>query len=231
MTHNTKLSNPKDHFGSRKVDISLVPFTLIVAAARALLEGALKYGRFNWRICGVRSSIYHSAFQRHVAKWWNGQNHDKKTRVHHLDNAIACLAIIRDAELYGKLNDDRPPCPNPDAMADLIDSCEGDVAFLKELFKDEQPYQYTIADTAGVKDDTRGTSEGPGEEASEEVLPASLLPHASAERDGEAVPGFQWLCEWEALRYRDEGAGAETHAQAAAHDFRLGTSRVTSVRD
>lgn len=143
----SKLSNPKDHFGSKKIDISLVPFTLIVSAARAFMEGALKYGRFNWRIAGVRASIYHSALQRHLAKWWNGQNADKKTRVHHLDSAIACLAIIRDAELYGKLTDDRPPCPDPDKMADLIDSCEGDVAFLKELMKDEDPHQYTIADT------------------------------------------------------------------------------------
>lgn len=231
MTYNTKLTNPKDHFGSRKVDISLVPFTMIISAARALLEGALKYGRFNWRICGVRASIYHSALQRHVAKWWNGQNHDKKTRVHHLDNAIACLAIIRDAELYGKLNDDRPPCPDPDAMADLIDSCEGDVAFLKELFKDEQPYQYTIADTAGVKDDARGTSEGSGEEVAEALLPASLLPHAGTERHGEPVSGLQLLCEWEALRHRDEGAGREAHGAAALDDLGLGESRVPSLCD
>lgn len=143
----TKPSNPKDIIGSRKLDLGLVPYTLLVCAARALLEGALKYGRFNWRLAGVRASIYHAALLRHVGKWWNGQNCDKKTRVHHLDNAIACLCIIRDAELYGKLTDDRPPCPDPDAMALLIDEGEEIVAHLREEFKDHSPRQYTIADT------------------------------------------------------------------------------------
>jgi Domain of unknown function (DUF5664) len=142
-----KLSNPKDHFGSAKLDMGMVPWTLMVCAARAFLEGALKYGRYNWRITGVRVSVYHGALLRHVAKWWNGQDCDKKTRVHHLDNAIACLTIIRDAELYGKLEDDRPPCPDPDAMADLIDSFADDVVFLKDMFEDHHPKQYTINDT------------------------------------------------------------------------------------
>jgi|SRR5579863_3170584 len=143
----TKPSNPKDIIGSRKLDLSIVPWTLIVCAARAFLEGALKYGRFNWRICGVRASIYHAAACRHIAKWWNGQNADTDTRVHHLDSAIACLTIIRDAELYKKLTDDRPPCPDPDAMARFIDSAEADVAHLKQLFAEHNPRQYTIADT------------------------------------------------------------------------------------
>lgn len=147
MTHDTKLTNPKDSFGSAKLDMGLVPWTLMVCAARAFLEGALKYGRFNWRIAGVRSSIYHAALLRHVAKWWNGQDYDKQTRVHHLDNAIACLTILRDAELYGKLNDDRPPCPDPDAMAAMIDAAAEDVGRLKEIFKGHDPKQYTISDT------------------------------------------------------------------------------------
>jgi hypothetical protein len=151
-----KPSNPKDIIGSRKLDLSIVPDTLLISAASAFLEGALKYGRFNWRIAGVRSSIYYAALQRHMAKWWNGQDKDKDTRVHHLASAIACLTIILDAELYGKLTDDRPPSPNPDAMAELIDSQEGLVAHLKELFSGHDPYQYTIADTVQAR--THGAS-------------------------------------------------------------------------
>lgn len=143
----TKPSNPKDVIGSRKVDPGLVPDTMVFCAAVAFTEGATKYGRFNWRVAGVRSSIYHAALKRHLAKWWNGQNYDPNTSVHHLDNALACLAILRDAELYGKLTDDRPPSPNRDAMADLIDGMEPVVAHLKELFRDHAPYQFTIADT------------------------------------------------------------------------------------
>lgn len=149
----TKASNPKEAFGSTKAQLSLVPWTLMVCAARALLEGALKYGRFNWRIAGVKASTYLDALKRHVAKWENGQDFDKKTRVHHLDNAIACLCILRDAEVYGMLNDDRPPCPNPDRMAELIDG-EGElIAHLKYEFREHSPKQYTIADTP--RGDTR----------------------------------------------------------------------------
>jgi Domain of unknown function (DUF5664) len=143
----SKPSNPKDIIGSAKLDMGAVPNSGIVGAAIAFFEGAVKYGRFNWRVAGVRASIYHAALLRHVAKWWNGQNSDSATKVRHLDNAIACLMIIRDAELYGKLTDDRPPCPDPDAMARLIDESAATVAHLRVLFASHNPHQYTIADT------------------------------------------------------------------------------------
>lgn len=142
-----KDSNPKDIIAGAKIDLGNVPDSLIISAAEGFLEGALKYGRFNWRVKGVSASVYHAALRRHVAKWWNGQNFDTKTKVHHLSNAICCLAIIRDAEVYGKFTDDRPPCPDPDAIARMIDEAEQQVAYLKELFKEHSPKQYTIADT------------------------------------------------------------------------------------
>lgn len=147
VTVDGKSTNPKDVIGSSKLSTAIVPDTLVVCAAMGCLEGALKYGRYNWRVAGVRASIYVDALRRHVAKWWNGQDHDKLTTVHHLDNAIATLAILRDAMIYGKLEDDRPPCPNPDAMADLIDAQQTTIAHLKETFKAHSPYQFTIKDT------------------------------------------------------------------------------------
>jgi hypothetical protein len=143
----TKPSNPKDIIGSRKLDLGLVPDTLVVFSAEGFLEGGLKYGRYNWRLAGVAASIYHAAIKRHLSKWWNGQDRDKVTRVRHLASIIACAGIMLDAELYGKLKDDRPPCPDQNALADLIDEAEARVAHLKELFKDHSPYQFTIADT------------------------------------------------------------------------------------
>jgi hypothetical protein len=143
----TKPSNPKDLVGSKKLDLGNVPDSAMIALAQAFFEGAVKYGRYNWRIAGVSASTYHAALKRHVSKWWNGQNKDPETRVHHLANAMACLAILFDAELYNMLTDDRPPCPDPDAMARAIDDAAATVEHLRKLFAAHNPKQYTIADT------------------------------------------------------------------------------------
>jgi hypothetical protein len=146
----TKPSNPKDVIGSRKLDLGLVPDTAVVGMAEALMEGALKYGRYNWRIAGVRASIYHAACRRHLAKWWNGQDSEPVTAIHHLDSAMACLAIIRDAMVYDKCVDDRPPSPDRDSLAVTIDQEEDEVRHLKEVFKEHSPHQFTIADTQEI---------------------------------------------------------------------------------
>lgn len=143
----TKPSNPKDVIGSRKAPFDLVPSTTELMAVEAHLEGALKYGRYNWRIAGVRASVYYNATQRHLKKWWNGQNSDPMTRINHLKSVLGCIGIMLDADLYGKLEDDRPPCPDPDAMARAIDALEERVAYLKVLFQDHKPKQFTIKDT------------------------------------------------------------------------------------
>lgn len=141
----TKETNPKDAIGSGKLPLELVPESAICEESLAFLEGALKYGRFNWRIGGVRASIYKAAFLRHMAKWWNGSNTDPLTRVTHLGNARACLGILIDAEWSGMLTDDRPPAqPGIEAHIDgLVDV----VTHLKELFKAHTPKQYTISDS------------------------------------------------------------------------------------
>lgn len=139
-----KDTNPKDIVGSGKLPLSLVPSTVSAYLSTAYLEGALKYGRMNWRVAGVRASIYRDAHDRHMDKWWNGEDEDPHTRVRHLASAMACLGIILDAELCGKLTDDRPPKA---PVAGLIDGLQENVAHLKELFKDHNPKHYTIADS------------------------------------------------------------------------------------
>ena len=53
----TKDTNPKDAIGSGKVPMHLWPSTATAVGSIALLNGALKYGRSNWRVAGVRASI------------------------------------------------------------------------------------------------------------------------------------------------------------------------------
>jgi hypothetical protein len=136
----SKLTNPKDQIGSAKLDLSLVPDTMEVYAAMAFTEGALKYGAYNWRVAGVRASIYRAALGRHIKKWWNGEWEDPRTQVPHLANALACIAIILDAHVVGQLNDDRPPKAD---LAHLIDSAEKLVGHLKGMSASLDPHHCT----------------------------------------------------------------------------------------
>jgi hypothetical protein len=140
-----KSTNPKDVISRGKLPLELVPDSMRVFAALGFLEGALKYGRFNWRIAGVRASVYRSAMDRHLSKWWNGEDKDPFTGIPHLASALACIAIILDADVSGKLTDDRPP--GQPLLSTLIDATQDNVAKLNELFKDHNPKQYTIKDS------------------------------------------------------------------------------------
>lgn len=144
----TKDSNPKDAIAANKLPLSLVPSTVTEYAAIAFLEGALKYGRFNWRVKGVRVSVYIDALTRHVNKYMNGQWADPTTNVPHLASAIACLGIILDANRMGILTDDRPPSlPHHDKW---VDDTTRLVDHLKRLFEKHTPHQYTILDSKGT---------------------------------------------------------------------------------
>lgn len=135
-----KASNPKEAIGSTRVALATVPDTLAFFVAPAFYEGATKYGSYNWRVAGVRASTYKAAAERHIKKWWNGENTDPKTKVRHLANAIACLAILLDSEACDKLNDDRPPKLDMNA---LVAECEAVQAHLAEMHKDLNPTHYT----------------------------------------------------------------------------------------
>lgn len=144
----SKDGNPKQAFGDKKLPLDLVPCTMIEYASLAFLEGALKYGRYNWRIKGVRVSTYLSALRRHVDKYESGQWADPQTHVPHLASALACIAIILDADRMRKLTDDRPPrLPEHDTW---IDAQSEIVEHVKRIFVDQNPYQYTIADTENI---------------------------------------------------------------------------------
>lgn len=121
----------------------LTPGSAKAYMAMAFLEGALKYGKYNWRVAGVRTSIYLDAMERHMEKFKNGENIDQKTLVPHLASVMACCAIILDADLVGKLNDDRPPRA---PVSELLDNLGEHVQYLQELFEEHTPHQFTMED-------------------------------------------------------------------------------------
>lgn len=119
-----KQTNPKDIIGSRKLLFSVLPWRVLIGVAVAFLEGALKYGRHNYRAAGVRHSVYFDALQRHILSWWEGEDIDPDSGLHHVDKAIACLFVLRDSMLHGNDTDDRPlngvKLPDVQAQIDAI---------------------------------------------------------------------------------------------------------------
>ncbi len=139
-----KDTNPKDALASARLPLHLVPDSMKAMAALAFAEGAAKYGAFNWRVSGVRASVYLAALERHLMSWRNGEYADPVTGVPHIASAIACLGIIIDAELCGKLIDDRPPSA---PVGRAIREGEALVRSVLDQFADRTPRHYTIADS------------------------------------------------------------------------------------
>jgi hypothetical protein len=103
-----KDTNPKDSIGVKKVPMSGMPAPVLMECGLVKLHGDLKYGRYNWRDAGVRSSVYYDACMRHLMAWWEGEDLDPDSGVHHLAHAMTGLAVLRDSQLQGNCNDDRP---------------------------------------------------------------------------------------------------------------------------
>ena len=142
-TMETKLSNPlnpKDAIATNKIPMHLWPSTATAMGAIGLLDGYNKYGRLNWRESGVRASVYVSACQRHLNAWFEGEDNDLESNLPHLAHALACLAILVDAQAAGKLTDDRQ---YPGGYRKLMDELTPLVAMVNEKYADkEAPKHY-----------------------------------------------------------------------------------------
>lgn len=147
-----KDSNPKDDAGSARIDLALLSPFALAEEALAMEEGATKYGRYNYTVVGVKSRVYVSALLRHVFKWLLGEERDPKTGVHHLGSARACLGILLDAQVRGKLFDDRPPSRKE--ASNWLDAMEARVKHVREAFKAHSPRHYSIEDTYGTGEQT-----------------------------------------------------------------------------
>lgn len=140
-----KPSNPKDAIGCDKLPLHLWPETATLMGSLGLLDGMLKYGRSNWREAGVRASIYVDACKRHLNAWMEGEDTDPDSGLPHLAHALACLAIIIDADAHDQMMDDRQyaKCPG---YRKLVEQLTPHVARLKVLHAEKNPKHYTRGD-------------------------------------------------------------------------------------
>jgi hypothetical protein len=103
-------ANPKDAVGSSKAPMSTVSQAVLAEVGVAMLEGALKYGRHNYRKAPIRASVYFDAVSRHMRSWFDaGEDIDPDSQLSHITKAIATLAVLRDSMITGQWDDDRPP--------------------------------------------------------------------------------------------------------------------------
>lgn len=118
-TLTSKDTNPKDAVATKKLSVSTVSMPVLAEVSIGMLEGARKYGRHNYRVAGVRASVYYDATQRHLMQWWEGEDIDPDSGLSHITKAITSLVVLRDAMIQNKWTDDRPPVSASGWLRDL----------------------------------------------------------------------------------------------------------------
>jgi len=166
--HPGKPTNPKDALGIKKVPMSTIPAPVMAELGVAMLEGAMKYGRHNYRVIGVRGSVYYDAVMRHMLSWWEGENVDPDSGVNHIVKAIASLVVLRDAMQRGNWVDDRPPA-SPNGW---VEQCNERVQNLIEKYPNPiRPY--VNANQTPERADTSRSGTGQENGVSPHVLPGN----------------------------------------------------------
>jgi hypothetical protein len=120
--------------------------------------GADKYGPWNWRETGVCASTYVNAILRHLNAWRDGEDLDPESGITHLAH-IACSAnILMDAEVCGKLQDDRNKRPDEtEEGSPKVGAFELDEEFMNDILKwirgeDEEPPTKHVEDNKPYED-------------------------------------------------------------------------------
>lgn len=142
MSSEVKPTNPKEIVGIKKLAFSVLPWRVLCNVALAMTEGAVKYGRHNYRAMGARASVYFDAIvARHLTQWWEGEDIDADSGLNHIDKAIAGLMVLRDSMMQGNWIDDRPPHGRIS-----MSSFNAKASEIIEMHKDKTPKHYTISD-------------------------------------------------------------------------------------
>ena len=137
-----KDTNPKDAIGTAKWrQFMVVPRQVLWEVGVGMLEGALKYGRHNYRAAGVRASVYCDAAMGHIEQFIEGEDIDKDSGLSHVTKAICSLVVLRDAMMNDFWTDDRPPKIKD--LDELREFLQAKVVENFERYADKDPHHYT----------------------------------------------------------------------------------------
>ena len=90
-----------------KPRMDLLPGDALVEIAKVLTHGANKYSPRNWEK-GMDWHKLYAPIQRHLWKWWQGEELDKESGLHHLAHAACDVLMLQATVLRGVGTDDRP---------------------------------------------------------------------------------------------------------------------------
>jgi hypothetical protein len=121
-----------------------------------MLEGGRKYGAHNYRKMGVLASVYYDAAMRHIMDWWEGQDIDPDSGLHHISKALSDLCVLRDSMFMENMIDDRPLCL-PGKLD--IDGLNSKAAALVEKYPNPVK-PYLEIDRKDTDDTTNGHGQG-----------------------------------------------------------------------
>ena len=88
----------KNDAGKARMDL-ISPFVLL-EVGEVLTQGAEKYGDYNWQKVGAEH--FYAAAQRHLNKFWAGENLAEDSGHSHLVHAITNLMFIYELTGYPK---------------------------------------------------------------------------------------------------------------------------------
>lgn len=93
-----------------KLGWDLLPISAVTEIVKVLTFGAKKYASWNWAK-GLSYSRLYASSQRHLNAWWEGEDKDPETGIHHLAHLGCCVLFLLTYCLKQKAYkafDDRP---------------------------------------------------------------------------------------------------------------------------
>ncbi len=90
-----------------KPRMDLLPGDALLSVADVFTEGAKKYSDRNWE----KGMAWHKLFspiERHLWKWWQGEETDEESGQHHLAHAACDCLMLLASVMRGIGEDDRP---------------------------------------------------------------------------------------------------------------------------
>lgn len=94
-------------YDTGKIRTDLLPVYPLLQVAMVLTFGAIKYGDRNWEQ-GIAFGRMYGAALRHLFAWWNGEDLDPESGLHHLAHAACTILMALQYTLANREYDDRP---------------------------------------------------------------------------------------------------------------------------